>query len=87
VIGYSLGQTIVEVLKRCGNDLSRDNLLKQATSIRQLQLSMLIAGITINVTAENRRALHQVRLAQYDGKQWSLFGDVIDDRSDTPEPH
>ncbi len=77
VFGYSAAQTLAHVLEQCGDDLSRENLLRQATSIQNLQLPMALPGILINTTPEQRTALRSVQLARFNGKAWELFGDVI----------
>jgi len=77
VFGYSAAQTLAHVLEQCGDDLSRENLMRQATSIKGLQLPMALPGILINTTPEQRTALRSVQLARFDGQAWQLFGDVI----------
>ena len=77
VFGYSAAQTLAHVLEQCGDDLSRENLMRQATSIKGLQLPMALPGILINTTPAQRTALRSVQLARFDGQAWQLFGDVI----------
>jgi branched-chain amino acid transport system substrate-binding protein len=73
---YATAQMIVEVLKRCGDDLSRENLLRQATNIRDLQLPLFLAGVKINISPTSRVAWRQASMARFDGTQWVLFGDI-----------
>ena len=80
VFGYSAAQTLVHVLAQCGDDLSRENLLRQATNIKNLTLPMVLPGIVINTTPEQRTALRSMQLASFDGKAWQLFGDIISAR-------
>lgn len=77
VFGYSAAQTLVHVLKKCGDDLSRENLMRQATSISDLQLPMALPGILINTSPESRTALRSMALAEFDGHAWRLVGDVV----------
>jgi branched-chain amino acid transport system substrate-binding protein len=77
ITGYNAIEIAVEILKRCGDDLTRDNVLKQATNLKGLKVSMLINGITIQTTPENYAAIEQTRFAKFDGKSWVLFGDLV----------
>ena len=77
VYGYSAAQTMVAVLKACGDNLTRENLMKQAASIRDLQLPMLLPGIIISTSANDFTAIKQMQLQKFDGTTWQLFGDVI----------
>ena len=79
VFAYSTAQMIVEVLKNCGDDLSRENLIKQATNIRNLQLPMFLPGLTINITPSQRIGWRKARIARFDGTRWVLLEDVIGD--------
>jgi branched-chain amino acid transport system substrate-binding protein len=77
VYGYSAAQTMVAVLKACGDNLTRENLIKQATSIRDLQLPMLLPGIIISTSANDFTPIKQMQLQKFDGTTWQLFGDLI----------
>ncbi|GKQ50584.1 ABC transporter substrate-binding protein [Bradyrhizobium sp. Ce-3] len=76
VYGYAAAETMVQVLKQCGNDLSRENVMKQAAALRDYQASALLPGIKIN-TAQFR-PVEQLRLLQFDGRSWQPIGDVLD---------
>ena len=76
VFAYSTAQMIVEVLKKCGDDLSRENLIKEATNIQGFQPSTFLPGLTINVTPSNRIGWKKARMARFDGTRWVLFDDV-----------
>nr|WP_245333951.1 ABC transporter substrate-binding protein [Bradyrhizobium guangdongense] len=76
IFPYATAQIIVDVLKRCGDDLSRENLIKQATSIEGLQLPTFLPGITINVTPSNRIGWRKARMGRFDGTRWVLLDDV-----------
>jgi len=75
--GYGAAATMAQVLKQCGADLSRENVLKQATNIQNLTLPMLLPGITINTSPTNYSPIRQLKLAQFNGESWQLFGDLI----------
>jgi branched-chain amino acid transport system substrate-binding protein len=77
VTGYSVTQTLVAVLKACGDDLTRENIMKQAAGIHDLKLPMLLPGITISTTADNFAPIKQMQLMKFDGATWKLFGEVI----------
>jgi branched-chain amino acid transport system substrate-binding protein len=76
VYGYSMAQTLVQVLKQCGDDLSRENIMKQAASL-DMTVPMLLPGIRIHTSASDFSPIKQMRLARFEGKRWVLFGDVI----------
>jgi branched-chain amino acid transport system substrate-binding protein len=73
---YATAQMIVEVLKRCGDDLSRENLLKQATNIHDLQLPLFLPGVTIDISPASRVAWRRAGMARFDGIKWLQFGDI-----------
>jgi ABC-type branched-subunit amino acid transport system substrate-binding protein len=74
---YTTAQMIVEVLKRCGDDLSRENLLKQATNIQGLQLPLFLPGLKVDVSPTSRIAWRRASMARFDGTKWVLFGDIV----------
>ncbi len=78
VYGYSTAQTLVHVLKQCGNDLSRANIMKQAASIKDFALPMLLPGIKINTGPDDFYPIEQEQLAKFDGERWALFGEIFD---------
>jgi len=75
---YSVAQTLVQVLKQCGNDLSRENIMKQAASLKNLELPLLLPGIKINTSATDFAPIEQEQLARFDGERWGLFGELYD---------
>ena len=77
VLGYSVGQTLVQVLKQCGDDLTRENVMRQAANLKDFELPMLLPGIRINTGANDFYPIEQMQLARFDGKRWVLFGEVI----------
>jgi branched-chain amino acid transport system substrate-binding protein len=75
--GYNVAQAMVHVLKNCGDDLTRANVMKQAASIQGLQLEGLLPGVTINTSADDFAPIKQFQLRKFKGERWELFGDVI----------
>jgi branched-chain amino acid transport system substrate-binding protein len=74
---YNLAQTMVYVLKKCGDDLTRANIMKQAAGIKSLQLEGLLPGVTINTSATDFAPIKQFQLRKFKGERWELFGDVV----------
>jgi branched-chain amino acid transport system substrate-binding protein len=75
--GYTAAQTLVHVLNQCGDDLTRENVMRQAAHIKDLSLPMLLPGIKINTSPTHFYPVDQVQLARFDGKRWVLFGEVL----------
>lgn len=75
--GYLAAQTLMQVLKQCGDDLTRENVMKQAANLKDLKLPMLLPGIAINTSPTDYSPIKQAQLARFDGKQWVLFGEVL----------
>jgi branched-chain amino acid transport system substrate-binding protein len=76
--GYALGLTLKQVLTQCGDDLSRENIMKQAASLNGLELPTLLPGVKISTSATNFHPLRQMQLARWTGESWSLFGGVLE---------
>jgi ABC-type branched-subunit amino acid transport system substrate-binding protein len=77
VYGYGAAQLMTFVLKACGDDLTRENVLKQATSIKDLTLDVTLPGVKYNTGTNDYFLVEQLQLARFDGKRWVLFGDVL----------
>jgi branched-chain amino acid transport system substrate-binding protein len=75
--GMMAAMTLVQVLKQCGNDLSRENIMKEAANLHDLEMPMLLPGIKINTSPDNFAPIKQMQLQHFDGKSWELFGDVL----------
>ncbi len=75
--GYTAAQTMVYVLKQCGDNLTRENVMKQAANIHDLKLPMLLPGITISTSPMDFAPIKQMQLSKFDGKAFHLFGEVI----------
>ena len=76
VFGYTVAKAMVEVLTRCGDDLSRDNVMKQAASLKGLQLPMLLPGIVVNTSASDYAPLEQMQMMRFAAGRWERFGAV-----------
>ncbi len=74
---YITAQTMVHVLKACGNDLTRENVMKQAASIKALKLPLMLPGMTLNTSPTDYFLVKQGQLAKFTGTQWQGFGDVL----------
>ena len=77
VYGYTIAQTLVTVLKACGNDLTRANVMKQATTLKHVRLPMLINGTAINNSPERFTPMTSLQLIRFDGTRWVPFGDLL----------
>ncbi|MFH1633088.1 MAG: ABC transporter substrate-binding protein [Chloroflexota bacterium] len=77
VWSYGQGQTMEYVLRKAGDDLSRENLLKQATSIRGLKLPMLLPGIEIETSPTDYWPIESMKIQRFDGAKWELIGDIV----------
>lgn len=77
VWGYSQAQTMEQVLRQCGDDLTRENVMRQAANLKDLQLPMLLPGIKLNTSPTDYYPLKQVQLMKFDGRQWVRFGGVL----------
>jgi branched-chain amino acid transport system substrate-binding protein len=74
---YTVAQGLVHVLKNCGNDLTRENIMKQAASIKDLELPGLLPGIKVNTSATDFAPISSVQLMKFKGQTWERFGDII----------
>jgi ABC-type branched-subunit amino acid transport system substrate-binding protein len=77
VNGYLIASGVVGVLEACGDDITRENIMKQMASIKNQQMPMMLPGIKWNTSAEDFFLIESAQLARFDGKEWALFGDVI----------
>jgi branched-chain amino acid transport system substrate-binding protein len=80
VNGYNFAGTLVQVLKQAGSDLSRENIMRQATNLRDLELPMLLPGIKVNTSPTDYYPVQQLQLMRFDGKRWVRFGDLVYDQ-------
>ena len=77
VYGYAVAQTMVQVLKQCGDDLTRENVMKQAATLKNFTSDVLLPGIKINTSPDDFFPIEQMQLMKFNGESWELFGDVI----------
>jgi branched-chain amino acid transport system substrate-binding protein len=77
VYGYTVAQTMVQVLKQCGDNLTRENVMQQAASLKDFAPNTLLPGIKINTSAKDFAPIEGVQLMKFDGKSWVRFGEVI----------
>jgi branched-chain amino acid transport system substrate-binding protein len=66
------------VLKQCGNDVSRENIMRQAASVKAYQPTVALPNIRMNTSPDSYLPIRQMRLVQFDGRSWQPFGDVIE---------
>jgi hypothetical protein len=78
VYGYVLAQNMVQVLKQCGDNLTRENVMKQAASLKDFSTDMMLPGIKANTSADDFFPIEQMQLMKFNGEAWELFGEVID---------
>jgi branched-chain amino acid transport system substrate-binding protein len=78
VYGYSVAQSLVQVLRQSGNDLSRANVMKQAAALKDYVVPMLLPGVKINTSPTDFYPIEQEQLARFDGERWVLFGEIYD---------
>jgi hypothetical protein len=77
VYGFAAAQTMVQVLKQCGDNLTRENVMKQAASLQNVAPDTLIPGITVNTGPTDFAPIEQLKMMQFKGGKWDLFGDII----------
>ena len=77
VVGFGVAQTLVQVLKQCGDNLTRENIMKQAASLQDFRTEVLLPGIKINTAANDFAPISQLQLMKFKGDKWELFGEVI----------
>ena len=77
VVGYNQAMALVHVLKQCGDDLTRENVMRQAANIKNLQLPMMYPGIVLNTSPTDFEVIQTARMVRFDGKTWQAFGDIL----------
>ncbi len=78
VYGYTVAQTLEHVLKACGDDLTRENVMKQAANMRDLELDLLLPEVKINTSTTDYAPISQVQMMKFEGETWERFGEIID---------
>jgi branched-chain amino acid transport system substrate-binding protein len=77
--GFTYGATIVQVLKQCGNDLSRENIMRQAANLKNFHAPLLWPGITINTSPTNYSPIRDLQPAIFNGANWEPVGELMSD--------
>jgi len=80
VYGYSVGQTIAQVLKQCGDNLTRENVMRQAANIKRYRVDTLLPGVLVDTGADDFAPIESVQLQRFNGKEWIRFGEVMGGR-------
>ena len=75
--GYSVAMTMVQVLRQCGEDLTRENLMRQAAGLKDLELPLAMPGVRLNTSATDYYPIEQFQMTRFDGERWVKFGEVI----------
>jgi branched-chain amino acid transport system substrate-binding protein len=78
LFGYAAADTLAQVLKQCGDDLSRENVMRQAARLADYQQPLLLPGITISTAPSDFRPIKQLRLIQFDGRTWQPIDDMVE---------
>jgi branched-chain amino acid transport system substrate-binding protein len=78
VEAYAAAQALVHILEKCGDNLTRENITKEAANIKDLELPMLLPGIKVNTGPTDFYPIQQLQLARFDGQKWVLFGEVLE---------
>jgi ABC-type branched-subunit amino acid transport system substrate-binding protein len=79
VYGYITAQLLVDVLKQCGDDLTRENVMKQAASIKGFSTDIALPGITVRTSPTDYRVNKQLQMMKFNGERWELFGPILED--------
>jgi len=75
--GYAVAQTMHHVLEKCGDDLTRENLMKQAADIRDFRAKMLLPGITISTSSDDFYPIEAMQMQRFEGEEWVRFGEIV----------
>jgi branched-chain amino acid transport system substrate-binding protein len=75
---YGAGATMIQVLRQCGNDLSRENVMRQAANIARLEIATLLPGVRVSTSPTNYSPIRHMQLQRWDGRSWQRFGNVIE---------
>ncbi|WP_035976956.1 ABC transporter substrate-binding protein [Bradyrhizobium sp. th.b2] len=79
VYGYSAAELLVHVLQQCGDDVSRDNIMRQAASLKNVKLDLLLPGLAINTSRTDYRVIKEFRMMRFTGERWEPFGPIVAD--------
>ena len=76
--GYNVAILVAHTLRQCGNDLSRENIIRQAANLKNVELPLLLPGIKVNTSPTDHAPIEQEQLARFDGERWVTFGELFD---------
>jgi branched-chain amino acid transport system substrate-binding protein len=79
VYGYSTTELLVHILRKCGDDLTRENVMRQATSLKNYTASLALPGMVVNTSPTDYRVNKQMQMMKFNGEHWELFGPIIED--------
>jgi ABC-type branched-subunit amino acid transport system substrate-binding protein len=79
VYGYAVAELLVHILRQCGDDVSRENIMRQATNIKGFVGSLALPGISVNTSPNDYRVNKQMQMMRFNGERWDLFGPIIED--------
>jgi ABC-type branched-subunit amino acid transport system substrate-binding protein len=82
VFAYGIAKGLEQVLRQCGDDLTRANIMKQAANLMDLEVPVLLPGIKVNTSPTNFHPIRQMQLQKWEGKNWKLFGSVLSGAGD-----
>jgi branched-chain amino acid transport system substrate-binding protein len=83
IYGYSVARTMVQVLRQCGEDLTRENIMRQAADLKNFEPGLLVPGIAINTSPADFAPIEQLQLMKFAGQTWQLFGGVLSGQAET----
>jgi branched-chain amino acid transport system substrate-binding protein len=75
--GYSAAELLVQVLQQCGDDLSRENIMRQAANLNAVKLDLLLPGLSISTSRTDYRVVKEFRMMRFTGAQWEPFGPIV----------
>jgi branched-chain amino acid transport system substrate-binding protein len=77
VYGYAVAQTLVQTLKQCGDNLTRENVMKQAANLKDFEIGALLPGIKVNTSSTDFAPIKQMQMMRFKGESWELFGPIM----------
>jgi branched-chain amino acid transport system substrate-binding protein len=77
VYGYLIGKTVEQVIRQCGDDLTRENVMRQAANLKDFELGLLLPGVKINTSPTNYYPVQQMQLTRFNGASFDNFGPVV----------
>jgi hypothetical protein len=77
--GYSAAELLVQVLRQCGDDVSRENIMRQATNLKAVRLDLLLPGLSVNTSPADYRVVKEFRMMRFTGERWEPFGPMVTD--------